>query len=250
MISAGYWAVLPASVRYDRRLTRTAKLLYAEISSLAQVDGYCWATDKYFADLFGYSPATITRALRTLRDGGYIYMDHTANPKGSERHIYCGLDPRQGGIVKNDGTLDGTVKNDDTPTVKNDGTPRATQYNKNNKKREYTCARTREKDIPNEAMAVFEGFAGDDQELMLLLVELGSGKTWKKRPDLAATMLVNKLRKLSDGRRAVQIAMLEKAIERGWESVFPLRPDELPEMEARDVVETPDVYDWDPEADE
>lgn len=122
----GYWAVLPSPVRYDRTLTATAKLLYAEISGLMQIDGYCWATDRYFAELFGVSEATISRALRTLRDAGYIRIDRTTNAKGTERHIYAGLMPGGGGPVKNEGTLRGTVKNDETPPggpVKNEGTP-------------------------------------------------------------------------------------------------------------------------------
>ena len=35
----GYWAVLPASVRYDETLPPNAKLIYAEIAALAQIDG-------------------------------------------------------------------------------------------------------------------------------------------------------------------------------------------------------------------
>lgn len=130
----GYWAVLPANVRHDRGLTTTAKLLYSEISSLAQVDGYCWATDKYFSDLFICSVSTITRAIRSLADGGYIRIEKTSNIRGLERRIFCGVYPSKGGIVKNDDTLDDTVKNDDTLIVKNDDTPPSTPINRNNKR--------------------------------------------------------------------------------------------------------------------
>ena len=37
----GFWAVLPAEVRYDKDLPASAKLLYAEISSLSDQLGYC-----------------------------------------------------------------------------------------------------------------------------------------------------------------------------------------------------------------
>ncbi len=43
----GYWAVLPATVRYDKTLRPNAKLLYAEITALADARGYCWATNSY-----------------------------------------------------------------------------------------------------------------------------------------------------------------------------------------------------------
>ena len=35
----GYWAVLPATVRYDKTLRPNAKLLYAEITALADANG-------------------------------------------------------------------------------------------------------------------------------------------------------------------------------------------------------------------
>lgn len=124
----GYWAVLPSPVRYDRTLTATAKLLYAEISGLMQVDGYCWATDRYFAELFGVSEATISRALRSLRDAGYIQIERQANARGPERHIYAGLMP-QGVTVKNDDNLRVPVKNDGNleDNLKNDGNPAAAE---------------------------------------------------------------------------------------------------------------------------
>ena len=46
-----YWAVLPAGVRYDETLPASAKLLYAEISSLTNQEGYCYASNAYFMAL-------------------------------------------------------------------------------------------------------------------------------------------------------------------------------------------------------
>ena len=50
-----YWAVLPAAVRYDPAITAGAKLLYAEISSLTDRRGYCYASNAYFQELYGIS---------------------------------------------------------------------------------------------------------------------------------------------------------------------------------------------------
>lgn len=40
-----YFAVIPASVRYDERLKPSEKILYAEITALINIKGYCYATN-------------------------------------------------------------------------------------------------------------------------------------------------------------------------------------------------------------
>lgn len=67
-----YYAVIPATVRYDTTLKDKAKLLYGEITSLSNKDGYCFATNKYFADLYGVSTTTISLLIKQLVDKGYI----------------------------------------------------------------------------------------------------------------------------------------------------------------------------------
>lgn len=68
----GYYAIIPATVRYDKNLTSGAKLLYGEITALCSKEGYCWASNKYFANLYDTSEKTITRWVKQLKDGGYI----------------------------------------------------------------------------------------------------------------------------------------------------------------------------------
>lgn len=67
-----YYAVIPANVRYDEELPPNAKLLYGEITALCNSEGYCWASNKYFAELYGVADRTIRRWLKELNDRGYI----------------------------------------------------------------------------------------------------------------------------------------------------------------------------------
>ncbi len=67
-----YYAVIPANIRYDESLTPNAKLLYGEITALANEKGYCWAANTYFAELYGVSKTSISKWIKQLVDGGYI----------------------------------------------------------------------------------------------------------------------------------------------------------------------------------
>lgn len=72
MEKKGYYAIIPASVRYDVRLTPNAKLLYGEITALSNEKGYCWASNDYFAGLYEVSKTSISKWVSALRDAGHI----------------------------------------------------------------------------------------------------------------------------------------------------------------------------------
>jgi len=72
-----YYSILPAPVRYDTRLTPNAKILYAEITSLTNSIGFCYARNSYFEKLFNVSTQSINFWLKQLEDFGYI-----------KRHVY------------------------------------------------------------------------------------------------------------------------------------------------------------------
>jgi len=67
-----YYAIIPANVRYDKRLIQGAKLLYGEITALSNQKGYCWASNNYFMKLYEVSRFTIQAWLKSLEDCGYI----------------------------------------------------------------------------------------------------------------------------------------------------------------------------------
>ena len=67
-----YYAIIPAEVRYSKALTPNAKLLYAEITALCNMNGKCTASTEYFCRVYEVSRASIQNWLRLLEKNGYI----------------------------------------------------------------------------------------------------------------------------------------------------------------------------------
>jgi len=67
-----YYAIIPAEVRYSKVLTPNAKLLYAEITALCNMNGKCTASTEYFCRLYEVSRGAVQNWLKMLDDNGYI----------------------------------------------------------------------------------------------------------------------------------------------------------------------------------
>ena len=80
--SPGYYAVIPASVRYDDNIPANAKLLYGEISALISAEGYCYAKNAYFADLYKLSERTVTGLISKLQAFGHIKVELERDQSG------------------------------------------------------------------------------------------------------------------------------------------------------------------------
>ena len=83
-----YYAVIPAEVRYDPDLSASAKLFYGEITALANKTGDCWASNRYFTDLFGVSDQSIRNWLKELEQKGYVSVWYEMDGKETKaRHV-------------------------------------------------------------------------------------------------------------------------------------------------------------------
>ena len=111
----GYYGILPASIRYDKNLKPMEKIMYSELTALSNKNGYCNATNSYFAELYEVSKNTVSLWISDLEKAGYIKtkLIYEAGTKIiKERRIYI-ADP----ITKNNDTP--ITKNNDTPITKN-----------------------------------------------------------------------------------------------------------------------------------
>ena len=91
-----YWAVVPAAVRYDTGIPANAKLLYAELSALADKNGYCFPSNAYLSEVFTLTDTSVRRLLKALSERGYINIDVTRDDRTHQvvaRSIYVGLNP-------------------------------------------------------------------------------------------------------------------------------------------------------------
>ena len=78
------YSVIPARVRDDHSLRPNAKLLYGELSALAQAEGYCWAWNAHLAETLGISKRTVEDLLKQLRDRGHIQLEVERDPDTNE----------------------------------------------------------------------------------------------------------------------------------------------------------------------
>ena len=82
-----FYAILPASIRYDSNLTSTEKLLFAEITALTDFNGYCWATNEYFANLFNLSTSWVSKILKKMVEKKLIIVNYKRIEKNITKRL-------------------------------------------------------------------------------------------------------------------------------------------------------------------
>lgn len=221
-----FYAVLPASVRYDSRLKAQEKILYCEITALSNVNKFCHAGNGYFSDLYGVDERTIRRWLNNLAKHGYITIEYEKQGEGQKRRIIP-----SDNVAADVHEMSGPDKNVRTPRTKMSDTPGQKcpqEYYKNNNTRENNTragARASVSDIFRDA------FPGNER-LTEALLAFEESRAAGKHPLTvnAASLACNKLNQLADeagvrDRYGYMVAVLEQSILRGWEGLFALKDD-------------------------
>jgi hypothetical protein len=202
-----YFAVIPANVRYDNTLPANAKLLYGEITALCNKEGYCWATNDYFAKLYHCTKQSVSSWIAQLKERGYILIEFSYKEGSKEilnRYIKIFEYP-----IK---------ENLNTPIQKNLKENNTSSFNTTlNKKKE------RKKNGYDELLSSIE-----DDSLRDLYYEYIKMRKLIKAPmtDRALQMLINKVGELEPNSIERQKKLLQTAIMNNWKSVYPLRGDE------------------------
>lgn len=224
----GYWAVLPAGVRYDDRLPASAKVLYAELSALAETDGYCWAGNDYLARVFQMTEKSIRQQLHALEDAGYIRIEEQRGNHRVllDRKIYVGLNPLLTAEPLNEKVL-----------PLNEKVQRHINKN-NNISPPIIPLKTTKADAIQTAI---RAAAGDDENLLKAWLDFAELRRQKRAPiKTLRTMelLSAKLERLSGGDTAVMTAILQQSVERSWTGLFALKE------QMQDGAALPDTGDY------
>ena len=91
MEKPNYYGILPATVRYDKRLKPMEKILYSEITALANTQGFCFASNSYFGKLYEVDKKTVGVWVNNLAKFGYLKVEliYKENSKEVlERRLY------------------------------------------------------------------------------------------------------------------------------------------------------------------
>jgi len=226
----GYYAVIPADVRYDDSIPPNAKLLYGEISALIGSDGFCYASNAYFCKIYGFSDPTISRLISQLEKAGYIQRQLEKDRSGQvvRRKLFLSVSvPEIQPPIKNDTTSpqkkgEGGIKNDgDTNT----SITNIEKENKKEKAKALTDEQMRELFVPWITEAAGERWSRKAKnDVYFALLGFYEPRANKKqepaRSKAAFTALSNRLRRYSGDDPAVMVDMLERATTAGWKSVF------------------------------
>lgn len=89
-LASGYYAIIPATILFNKELKANEKLLYAVITVLANKEGYCFASNMYLAELFNAKPHTISNWVSHLNKLGYVHVEIITGDKKEiiQRRIY------------------------------------------------------------------------------------------------------------------------------------------------------------------
>lgn len=221
-MNKSYYAIIPANVRYDSRLTANAKLLYGEITALCNEKGYCWARNSYFSELYGVSKTSISKWISQLIEYGYIFSEikyREGTKEIENRYLKLAKDPINESSIPIEEKLKGSLRNVKNPIeekLKDNNTSNTTSNNTNNKK-----------ESKKEKKLTFDSLIDSYTENEELRMELKEHLKTRKAKKAAMTnrsieLSLKKLDKIGKNDEE-KIQIVQNSIMNGWIAFFPLK---------------------------
>ena len=216
MIRRGGYTVLPNQILRDETLTLQAKGLFCMMASFPENWDF---TVKGLATVAGCGREKISAALKNLEDAGYLLREQGHSETGQfAANLFILYDEKISPLPGNPAT--------GKPSTGKPLPGNPTQINKERIKER----RNKPPIVPREVLARVDEACGEDQELRDgIMALLENRKKLRKPVDTVKKIdgILNRLSEYSGGNRRMKLAMLDKAVEWDWLSVYPLKPDEL-----------------------
>lgn len=216
-----YYAIIPANVRYDKDLAPNAKLLYGEITALCNEKEYCWASNQYFAELYGVSVLSVKRWVNSLVTKGYVYRTLTYKPNSKEvdkriLSIYSGIKIDTTSVQK---CYDPSIKNDTSSSIKND-TDNNTSINNTFNNTDIYKEKNNKKESVNSVIAEYT----ESKDLQDALHDFVDMRTKARKPLTVRAMKLslNELDKLALD-DVTKIAIVNQSIVHSWLTFYKLQ---------------------------
>lgn len=212
-----YYAVIPATIRYDDNLKDKAKLLYGEITALTNEKGFCWATNSYFADLYKVTKETVSRLLKNLSDNGYIRIQLVyKNKQIIGRKIYIETS------IPIDKNINTYCENTQEPIDENDSYPIDQKVKENNTSINNTINNTLDKKKKTDFDELIDGYT-ENINLRKNIYEFIKMRKGVKAAitTLGLKKILNKLDTLAKSDNE-KIAILDNSIMNSWKGIFPI----------------------------
>ncbi len=204
-----YYAIIPAPVRYDSELTANAKLMYGEITALCNKNGFCWASNKYFSQLYKCTPQAISKWIKQLEEKQYITTKYTY--KGDSKEIEQRIIYLTDKVSTNIDRVSTNV--DEVSTKSEEGYQQKVKENNTSINNTFN----NKKENIKEKKEYFSDKSLNDLFLEFLDVRK---KLRAVNSERAINSLLKKLSKYDDGTKYI---MIEKSIVSSWKDVYPLK---------------------------
>jgi hypothetical protein len=238
-----FYAIIPSDLRSNKNLTADEMLLYADITSLTNERGYCWASNSHFAELHNKSTRTISRWVSNLEKEGYIItFNELMIDKTMQRRIKI-----------NGSKFEGTPTTDlSTPPTSEMSYPHDTDVVPPHDKNVYhnntvynNTINNTKKPFIKKVKKIFEGvkpeneFYFENSDFVELWEEYLEMRKRKKTSLTARALNMNLsfLTENSNGNMDVAISIIENALETGWTKLYPPKQEKIKQIEKEETLE-------------